>query len=324
MKSFKFYYDAKKFKRDFKNIAIAVFIVIVIILLLDQLNTLFNGADNNDEYSNLNEFQKNQVNDLIDKRLAQNDESIDYEHRKLEDMFLFGDMEQMEKAMKDLPDDFEDLINNLKPQAVSYYLGGVNDKEKSIKQIVRENSSACVVVYFKNENDDIGHGSGFVISRDGVVVTSYHVIDPLDTPKIIQVAVGFPESKKVYPLESILFYDETKDIALIKIKSSENNFSTIKLGDSNKVERGDEIVTIGSPIQYPNTVFNGIVSAVKKNRNNIDMMQISVPTTSGNSGGAVFNRQGQAISIIEGKSSYYYGINFAMPINYLKEIIDGI
>lgn len=100
----------------------------------------------------------------------------------------------------------------------------------------------------------IAQGSGFVVSKDGRIVTNYHVIAN-GSSAIVKMPDG-----AFFVVDGVLASDKDRDIAIIKARGE--NFHTIPLGDSNRVQVGDEVVAIGNPLSLESTVSNGIMSAV--------------------------------------------------------------
>jgi S1-C subfamily serine protease len=156
-------------------------------------------------------------------------------------------------------------------------------------------------------------GSGFIISSDGRIVTNYHVIDMATSG-----TVTLNDGTK-YDIISVLGYGKDKqfgdnDLAVIKINAY--NLPVCILGDSDKVQLGESVVTIGSPLGLQNSVSTGIVSNIWNN----SLIQITAPISHGSSGGPLFNMRGEVIGI----NTYGFApiggenINVAVPINWLK------
>lgn len=161
---------------------------------------------------------------------------------------------------------------------------------------------------------NIGQGSGFVISADGVIVTNNHVVKPGQTPLIF-----FPN--KTYYYASVLKRDILNDIAILKTNAG--SLPTIPLGDSDKISVGDKIVVIGSPLGLQNTVSEGIVSAVRVSEDKkIKILQISAPISPGSSGSPVINTLGQCIGIATMYVEKGQNLNFAVSIEYVTSLLD--
>ncbi len=170
-------------------------------------------------------------------------------------------------------------------------------------------NSAVSISTYDSYSQNVGQGSGFVVSPDGVIVTNNHVVKPGQTPLII-----FPN--KTYYYASVLKRDSINDIAILKIKA--DNLPIIPLGESGKISVGDKIVVIGSLLGLQNTVTEGIVSAIRVSEDKrIKILQISAPISPGSSGSPVINMLGQCVGIATMYVEKGQNLNFAVPIEYV-------
>ena len=164
-------------------------------------------------------------------------------------------------------------------------------------------------------------GSGFIIDEKGIVVTNNHVIEGAEDI-VVQVNGGKKFNAKV------IGADPLSDIAVLKIDSNER-FLTVKFGDSDKARIGDWVIAIGNPFGLGGTVTSGIISA--RNRSiglsrYEDYIQTDASINSGNSGGPLFDMNGDVIGIntaILGRSGNV-GIGFSIPSNSAKIVIDQL
>jgi serine protease Do len=159
-------------------------------------------------------------------------------------------------------------------------------------------------------------GSGFIIDKDGYIITNNHVIEGASE---IRVRLS---TEKEFDAE-IIGRDPKTDLALIKIKSW-NNLPVVELGDSDKVEIGEWVMAIGSPFGLSHTVTVGIVSAkgrVIGSGPYDDFIQTDASINPGNSGGPLFNINGEVVGINTAIVASGQGIGFAIPINVAREII---
>jgi serine protease Do len=159
-------------------------------------------------------------------------------------------------------------------------------------------------------------GSGFIIDKDGFVVTNNHVIEDAD-----QIKVKLNNQREFDA--KIVGRDPNTDIALLKIESGEN-LPFVKLGDSDALEVGQWVLAIGSPFGLEHTVTAGIVSAkgrVIGSGPYDDFIQTDASINPGNSGGPLLNLQGEVIGINTAIVASGQGIGFAIPINMAKDII---
>ena len=164
-------------------------------------------------------------------------------------------------------------------------------------------------------------GSGFIIDKSGLVVTNNHVIK--DAEDILVRIEGLKE----YEAE-VIGSDPLSDLAVLKIKSNET-FQPVKFGDSDKARIGDWVIAIGNPLGLSGTVTAGIISARNRNiglNRYEDFIQTDASINSGNSGGPLFDMNGDVIGIntaILGREGNI-GIGFSIPSNSAKIIIDQL
>ena len=164
-------------------------------------------------------------------------------------------------------------------------------------------------------------GSGFVIKKNGTVITNNHVIANAEDI-IVRV------NNKEYQAK-VIGADPYSDVAVLKIQSSET-FKTVEFGNSDKARVGDWVVAIGNPFGLGGTVTSGIISARNRDINLTrydDFIQTDASINQGNSGGPLFNLNGDVIGIntaIISPSGASSGIGFAIPANYASTIIDQL
>ncbi|HXX57684.1 MAG TPA: DegQ family serine endoprotease [Thermodesulfovibrionales bacterium] len=161
-----------------------------------------------------------------------------------------------------------------------------------------------------------GLGSGFIIGKEGYIVTNNHVVQKANDITVIL------SNKKQYPAK-VIGSDPKTDIALIKIET-EDPLTAVPLGDSDKLKEGEAVIAIGNPFGLSETVTAGIVSA--KGRvigagPYDDFIQTDASINPGNSGGPLLNFHGEVIGINTAIIASGQGIGFAVPINMAKEIL---
>ena len=168
-------------------------------------------------------------------------------------------------------------------------------------------------------------GSGFVLDKQGHIVTNFHVIDGATS---IQVRFSNDDTLKA----TLVGSDPSTDVALLKVDASAGALTPLALADSARIEVGDAVVAIGNPFGLERTVTAGIVSALQRavtapNGYSIDhVIQTDAPINKGNSGGPLLNTRGEVIGInsqIEtgGAGDGNVGIGFAVPSNTVKTVI---
>ncbi len=164
-------------------------------------------------------------------------------------------------------------------------------------------------------------GSGFIVSKDGYVLTNFHVVKNAD-----QIYVRLTDRRELEA--KLIGSDARSDLALLKMPG--NNFPTIKSGDSKALKVGEWVVAIGSPYGFENTVTAGIVSAKGRNLPNdnyVPFIQTDVAINPGNSGGPLFNLNGEVVGInaqIFSQTGSFMGLSFAIPIDIALEVVEQL
>ncbi|PTB18581.1 peptidase [Trinickia symbiotica] len=164
-------------------------------------------------------------------------------------------------------------------------------------------------------------GSGFIISSDGYILTNAHVIDGANV-----VTVKLTDKREFRA--KVVGSDKQSDVAVLKIDAS--SLPTVKIGDPSQSKVGQWVVAIGSPYGFENTVTSGIISAKGRSlpdENYTPFIQTDVPVNPGNSGGPLFNLQGQVIginSMIYSQTGGFQGLSFAIPIDEAIRVKDEL
>ncbi|MFV0479471.1 MAG: S1C family serine protease [Anaerorhabdus sp.] len=172
---------------------------------------------------------------------------------------------------------------------------------------------------FFGEYVEEGAGSGVIISEDGYIVTNNHVIEDSDQITVIL-------SDGVEYEAQLIGADVSNDLAVIKIE--EENLSAVTFGDSDEIVVGEAVLAIGNPLgEFGGSITDGIISATERtitiDSQVIEVLQTNAAVSPGNSGGGLFNSQGELIGIVNAKSSGddVEGIGFAIPSNDVKDIV---
>ncbi len=177
------------------------------------------------------------------------------------------------------------------------------------------------------EKKDIGGGSGFFVSSDGLIVTNKHVVDQKDVEYTVFTNDGKKHSATVVARDPVL------DIALIKITGS--GFSYLTLGNSDSLDVGQSVIAIGNALgEYRNTVSVGVVSGLARsitagdNSGNSEVLDHVIQTDAainpGNSGGPLLNLRGEVIGVNVAVAQGSQSIGFALPINSVKGSIESV
>lgn len=172
-----------------------------------------------------------------------------------------------------------------------------------------------------------GAGSGFVIDKQGHVVTNYHVVEGAQ-----RFFVAFGNVEESYPAELVGF-DQSNDIAVLKVQAPENMLKPVELGDSANLQVGQTAIAIGNPFALGQTITTGVVSSlnrtlqVEQNRVISGLIQTDAAINQGNSGGPLFDSSGRVIGVntlIYSPSGGSVGIGFAIPINTVKRFVPDL
>jgi len=225
---------------------------------------------------------------------------------------------------KQVPDSFADLAEKLMPSVVNI----------STTQTIKTTANPFPFQFppgspfeemFKDYNQPKERkasslGSGFIINKNGTVITNNHVINNADD---IVVKVGDKEYKA-----KIIGADPYADVAVLKI-DSKDIFKPVKFGNSDKARVGDWVIAIGNPFGLGGTVTSGIISARNRDINLTrydDFIQTDASINQGNSGGPLFNLNGDVIGVntaIIGQGGSV-GIGFAIPANAASDVVDQL
>lgn len=178
-----------------------------------------------------------------------------------------------------------------------------------------EKASKAVVLLRGTSDSGAIVGSGFVTSPDGKIATNLHVIRDMKSGGV-QLSSG-----EIFDSFVVLAFDERRDLAIIQIAGFD--LLGIDLGNSNEIKVGEPVVAIGSPRGLQGTVTAGIVSAVRDDAvaNGFKLIQTDAAANPGNSGGPLVNSRGQVIGVVTSKFRASEGLNFAVPINYVRGLL---
>lgn len=207
--------------------------------------------------------------------------------------------------------------------------GSTDGTSMSVQQIASVVSPSVVAItteqmsssqtWFGGYYVQSGAGSGVIISQDGYILTCAHVVNGATSVK-----VQLNGSDESYDA-TVVGQDSTSDIAVLKIDAT--GLTPAVIGDSDALAVGEVAVAVGNPLgTLSNTVTDGIVSALNRQvtvqNNDMTLIQTDASISPGNSGGGLFNANGELIGIVNAKSSYSEaeGIGFAIPINTAMEI----
>jgi len=186
-----------------------------------------------------------------------------------------------------------------------------------VPDIVLNQKNAVVTIYINDkEGKQITTGTGFIIDKNGIIATNYHVIskwlEALENILFIKM-----ENGAYFPIEELLASDEENDIAIFKVEGKE--LPTVKLAKDYEPKQGEGVIVIGSPIGLETTVSDGIISNI---RGKSGLIQITAPISPGSSGSPIFNSKGEIIGVATFLIQGGQNLNFAIPVKYVATLLN--
>lgn len=187
-------------------------------------------------------------------------------------------------------------------------------------------------VEYRGQKTQYAAASGIIISKDGYIVTNDHVVED-SSSYTVKVNTTDPETgiSESQTYDAYLCgTDADTDLAVLKIKDDVTDLPAAKLGDSDELHLGDDVIAIGNPLGYETSVSKGIISGLNRqvsdSRRGLTAIQTDTPINSGNSGGALFNTYGEVVGVVNEKrvDSYAESLGFAITINEAKDVIDDL
>lgn len=186
--------------------------------------------------------------------------------------------------------------------------------EASLEELAERVTRAVVLIDVRTASDS-RQGSGFLIDSSGRVLTNYHVVRDARSARVKL------SSGDAYERVTILAHDERRDIAVLQIPGFD--LPTLPMGNSDSVRIGSPVVLVGSPLGLENTVSTGIVSGRRQEPEGFQLLQITAPASQGSSGGAVLSASGEVVGIAASQIRSGQNINFAVPINYARGLLQN-
>jgi S1-C subfamily serine protease len=225
-----------------------------------------------------------------------------------------------------LPTAVGDVVRNEPVSASARPLLG-NGFDPTRIYAARSAGVVTIFAFFDKGGEHAAQGSGFVVSPQGDILTSAHVItnagDSAKTSAASRVYVGFKDGDRVQA--KTVGWDVYDDVALLRVDPAAHRLAPVPLGDSSRVRAGDPVAAMGSPFGNEDSIAVGVVSAVRRSISSltslykvVDAIQTDAPITHGNSGGPLFDARGRVIGInaqIRTDSGNAEGVGFAIPIN---------
>ncbi len=210
------------------------------------------------------------------------------------------------------------IISGISLNAAVYSKDYEYKGEEFVNVTVYERINPAIVLVEAQLIDGISSGTGCIINKSGIILTSSHVVDKAS---YIEVTTAGGETYKAEVMDGT---KHNADLALLKIHPSKP-LPTIKLGDSSMVKVGQKVLAIGNPFGFNGTLTTGIVSRIDYERNKI---QTDAAINPGSSGGPILNANGEVIGISQSifnpdNNKSNIGIGFAVPANEVKKLVSA-
>ena len=201
--------------------------------------------------------------------------------------------------------------------------------EKCSGSVVGIRTTTSVSSFFGGSSESTGEGSGVLYTEQGHIITNYHVIKDALLSSRSKIEVFFDDCNTEPRDAEVIGYNISTDLAVLKIQP--NGRKPLELGNSDKISRGQFVITIGAPggLEFMGSVTYGIISGLNRvvsSDSNIGLIQTDAAINPGNSGGALLDSEGRLIGINSSKivSEDFEGMGFAIPINKVVEVCNNI
>jgi hypothetical protein len=187
-------------------------------------------------------------------------------------------------------------------------------------RVFRQDSPGVVLVISEKSGTPIGQGSGALVSKDGTILSALHVVQDGDS------AVVKLKSGDVYDEVSVVAFDARRDLVVLKIPGFD--LPVLPLGNSNDVKEGDAVAMISNPKGLEGSITQGVISAIRDigdlglGNLGFKVIQTTAATSPGSSGGAILNANGELIAVTSFKKLGGEGLNFGIPVNYARGMLD--
>ena len=203
----------------------------------------------------------------------------------------------------------------------------VPSRASDLTDLVKSTKPAVVLLeMYDGLGNKVGTGSGFFVTAEGWLVTNYHVIEPAS-----RIAARMFD-RETLEVEGVLAVDEANDLAVLQAIGGP--FVPLALAPRSPREAGGEVVVLGGPLGLAGTVTRGNVSAIRAPEDQsagdedwwpeVPLIQIDAAVSQGSSGSPVMNLDGQVLGVVVSQYLVGQNLNFAVPVETLKELLNGI
>ena len=222
--------------------------------------------------------------------------------------------------------DFSNLVEQVSPAVVSVNVVKKMTQEELLQQQVPEIlrrffGNQVIIPQQQAPQEKTAYGSAFFISKDGYLLTNHHVVE--DASKV---TIRLNDRREIDA--TVVGSDERTDVALLKVKGS--NFPELRTGNVDRLRVGEPVLAIGSPFGFDYSASAGIVSAKMRNmmgETSVPFIQTDVALNPGNSGGPLFNQNGEVVGVnsrIFSGTGGYMGLSFSIPIDVAMDVADQL
>ena len=224
------------------------------------------------------------------------------------------------------PVDFSNLVEQVSPFVVSVNVVKKMSQEELLQQQVPEIlkrffGNQIIIPEQQAPREKTAFGSAFFISKDGYLLTNHHVVEDAS-----EVTIVLNDRREIDA--KVVGSDARTDVALLKVSGS--NFPSLATGNIDQLKVGQPVLAIGSPFGFDYSASAGIVSAKSRNmlgETSVPFIQTDVALNPGNSGGPLFNQQGQVVGVnsrIFSGTGGYMGLSFSIPIDVAMDVADQL
>ncbi|TCM67808.1 serine protease Do [Acinetobacter calcoaceticus] len=224
------------------------------------------------------------------------------------------------------PVDFSNLVEQVGPAVVSVNVVKKMTQEELLQQQVPEIlkrffGNQIVIPEQRIPQEKTGYGSAFFITKDGYLLTNHHVVENAS-----KVTIMLNDRREIDA--KVIGSDARTDVALLKVEGQ--NYPSLTTGNMDQLKVGQPVLAIGSPFGFDYSASAGIVSAKSRNmmgETSVPFIQTDVALNPGNSGGPLFNQQGQVVGVnsrIFSGTGGYMGLSFSIPIDVAMDVADQL
>ncbi len=176
-------------------------------------------------------------------------------------------------------------------------------------QLYNQASPAVVAIMDKIDNQEIPLGTGFIVDKQGIIITNFHVLFGAQNPFIKL------KDSRSYPLNKVIYKDTLRDLIILKIEP-QKDLTSLTLGDSDNLSIGEKVYCIGNPVGLEFSLSDGLLSGIRT-YDNLKYLQFSAPISNGNSGSPLLNSSGEVIGLVTfGLTALHLDVPIAQNLNF--------